>query len=129
MVQAEVLGWYELTAMLMRIFLQLCKYGALDGLIPGHGNPGLQAYIHVDDMEGNELLHIAVEPDGTLGINPFDELRDKYFEWRAKNPCPKTGGDGGSGDNGDMTTKSASSASTFYLFSPIATPLVLGYLL
>ena len=67
-----------------------CENGVLWGLItPGYGFPGLQAYLHVDDAEGNELLHIEAVPEG--GKNPFDEIRTKYAEWRRQHPCPSTG--------------------------------------
>jgi hypothetical protein len=95
------------------------------------GYPGLQSYIHVDDKDGNELLHILSLPE--LGINPYDELRTKFAEWREANPCPSGGGEEGSGnetsggstdstENGSPTTSApaadgASSAATGNGFS------------
>lgn len=66
-----------------------CENGVLWGLLtPGYGFPGLQAYLHVDDEDGNELLHIEALPEG--GENPFDDIRTKYAAWRQQHPCPST---------------------------------------
>lgn len=66
-----------------------CENGVLWGMLtPGYGFPGLQAYLHVDDEVGNELLHIEALPEG--GKNPFDEIRTRYAEWRQQHPCPST---------------------------------------
>ncbi|CAB9517103.1 expressed unknown protein [Seminavis robusta] len=63
-----------------------CENGIGEGIIPGYGYPGLQAYIHVEDVNGNEVLHIESLPEG--GVNPYDEIREKYAQWRLANPCP-----------------------------------------
>lgn len=55
-------------------------------LTPGFGFPGLQAYLHVEDQYGNEVLHIEAKPIG--GVNPIDQIRSEYKAWRAQKNCP-----------------------------------------
>ena len=74
----------------------------------GFGYPGLQAYLHVDDKDGNQILHIESLPEP--GTNPYDEIRTKYAEWRAANPCP-TGAGSATGES--QTVFEAGSSASF----------------
>ena len=59
-----------------------------------NGFPGLQAYVHVEDLQLNTLMQIEwitkIEVDGSvdLTIHPFDELRKQYADARAVFKCP-----------------------------------------
>jgi uncharacterized Ntn-hydrolase superfamily protein len=48
--------------------------------------PGTGAYLHVENPDGTDLVHIDVVGDGTF--NPVKRLREEYDAWRAKHPCP-----------------------------------------
>lgn len=47
---------------------------------------GSSAFIHVDNSDGTEMIHIENEtPDTT--VNPWPEFKAQYEKWREENPC------------------------------------------
>lgn len=50
------------------------------------GTPAAGGFIKVQDAEGNYIIDINVIDDGK--VDPTIELKVKYDEWRAANPCP-----------------------------------------
>lgn len=50
------------------------------------GTPAAGGFIKVQDVDGNFIIDINVIDDGK--VDPTIELKSKYDEWRAANPCP-----------------------------------------
>lgn len=50
------------------------------------GTPAAGAFVKVQDAEGNFIIDINVIDDGQ--VDQTIELKAKYDEWRAANPCP-----------------------------------------
>lgn len=52
--------------------------------------PASSAFVHVDNPDGTELIHIEiVEGENvTAGESPFVPLKEAYNAWRMENPCP-----------------------------------------
>lgn len=44
------------------------------------------AFIHIDDADGTELIHINIVGDGSF--EPVEKVRQEFLAWRASNPCP-----------------------------------------
>ena len=52
--------------------------------------PAASAYIHVDNADGTEFLHIDVI-GGAVEESPFIKLKEQYDTWRSNNPCKVEG--------------------------------------
>lgn len=43
------------------------------------------AFLHIDEADGKELIHINIVGDGTF--EPLEKLRQEFFAWKEGNPC------------------------------------------
>ena len=66
-------------------------------------------FLHVEDSEGNPVIHIDIENDGRDDgtYNPFPDFVAQYKEWRDNNPC---GNDGGNSTSPPATSMEPSSS-------------------
>lgn len=53
------------------------------------GIPAAGGFLKVQSDQGNYIIDLNVVGDGT--VDPTIELKQRYNEWRAENPCPPAG--------------------------------------
>jgi len=52
------------------------------------GTSGTGAYLHIDNADGTEFIHINVIDSNPK--EPVEELKERFLEWRKLNPCNST---------------------------------------
>ncbi|KAL7514962.1 hypothetical protein ACHAWX_000801 [Stephanocyclus meneghinianus] len=48
---------------------------------------GSSVFIHVDNSEGSEIIHIQNESP-SMFVDPWSDFKTAYLHWRSANPCP-----------------------------------------
>jgi hypothetical protein len=76
-----------------RLYLSLAAVYEADGELVGdircfntNNAAGSSVFIHVDNAEGSEIIHIENESPSTF-VDPWSDFKTAYEQWRSANPC------------------------------------------
>jgi hypothetical protein len=104
-----------------RLMAGLYVGGSLGGDVRCDPVSASGAFLHVDNPDGTEYLHIEIVGDGS--VEPLDELAGSYFKWREQNPCPTDATDAPTtatpATNNPVPTTGAPSSSLAPTYPPI----------
>eukprot|EP00585_Thalassiosira_rotula_P005481 CAMPEP_0196143194 /NCGR_PEP_ID=MMETSP0910-20130528/12851_1 /TAXON_ID=49265 /ORGANISM="Thalassiosira rotula, Strain GSO102" /LENGTH=378 /DNA_ID=CAMNT_0041404607 /DNA_START=80 /DNA_END=1216 /DNA_ORIENTATION=+ len=80
----------DMAARLMAAMFSVVQAGLGDmRCINDHGGVSASgAFLHIDNPNGTELIHINIVGDGSF--EPVEKMRQEFLVWRDNNPCPVT---------------------------------------
>ncbi len=79
-------GLCDIAGRLMTAMYQVANEGLGDErCLDDFGTSSSGAYIHIDNEDGTDFIHINEVGDGT--VEAVEVLKDSFDEWRRKNPC------------------------------------------
>ena len=82
-------GQCDMAGKLMTAMYRVADGGFGDVRCFDRGTTATGAYIHIDNEDGTELVHINVVEAGRQ--EPLEVLKEKFHEWRCQNPCQPGG--------------------------------------